>query len=110
VNLFTNQPLTASAGHPENPYALSPSTSLRYSQPRLSAPSIIEVPHTALPKETLRALIEEFVTRAGTDYGSVEKTLEQKMADVHRQLVRGQAKIVFDPATETTNIVVADMI
>ena len=71
---------------------------------------IIEVPYTALPEETLHGLIEEFVTRAGTDYGLVEKTLEQKMADVHRQLVRGEAKIVFDPETDTANIVVADAI
>jgi hypothetical protein len=70
----------------------------------------IEVPHTALSEDTLRGLIEEFVTRAGTDYGSVEKTLEHKMADVRRQLVRGEAKIVFDPDTDTTNIVIADSI
>jgi hypothetical protein len=76
----------------------------------LSVPSVIEVPHTALPADTLRGLIEEFVTRAGTDYGSEEKTLEQKIADVHRQLVRGEAKIVFDPDTDTANIVIADSI
>ena len=74
----------------------------------MSVPSIIEVPHTALPAETLRGLIEEFVTRAGTDYGSVEKTLEQKMADVRRQLVRGEAKIVFDPESDVANIVLAE--
>jgi uncharacterized protein YheU (UPF0270 family) len=50
------------------------------------------------------------VTRAGTDYGSVEKTLEQKMADIRRQLVRGEAKILFDPDTDTANIVIADSV
>jgi len=73
----------------------------------LSAPSTIEVPLTALSEDTLRGLIEEFVTRAGTDYGADEKSLEQKMADVRRQLVRGEARIVFDPETESANIVVA---
>jgi uncharacterized protein YheU (UPF0270 family) len=71
----------------------------------LSAPTVIEVPLTALAEDTLRGLIEEFVTRAGTDYGADEKTLEQKMADVRRQLVRGEAKIVFDPENESANIV-----
>ena len=71
----------------------------------MSAPSVIEIPLTALSEDTLRALIEEFVTRAGTDYGAEEKTLEQKMADVRRQLVRGEAKIVFDPESESANIV-----
>ena len=76
----------------------------------MSALRVIEVPHTALPEDTLRGLIEEFVTRSGTDYGPVEKTLEQKMADIRRQLVRGEAKIVFDPDTDTANIVIADSI
>ena len=74
----------------------------------MAEPTAIEVPYTSLSDEALRRLIEEFVTRAGTDYGSVERTLEQKMADVHRQLVRGEAKIVFDPESEAANIVVAD--
>ena len=73
----------------------------------MSTPRIIEVPLTALSEDTLRGLIEEFVTRAGTDYGADEKSLEQKMADVRHQLVRGVAKIVFDPTTDTANIVVA---
>jgi uncharacterized protein YheU (UPF0270 family) len=30
------------------------------------------------------------------------------MADVRRQLTRGEAKIVFDPETESANIVVGD--
>ncbi len=50
-------------------------------------------------------MIEEFVTRAGTDYGVREKAIEEKITDVQRQLERGEAVIVFDTATVTTNIV-----
>jgi uncharacterized protein len=64
------------------------------------------VPYTALSPEALRGVIEEFVTRAGTDYGSQERTLVEKIEDVHRQLVRGEATIVFDPESGTTNLVV----
>jgi uncharacterized protein YheU (UPF0270 family) len=74
----------------------------------MSEPTGIEVPPSALSEETLHRLMEEFVTRAGTDYGSVERTLEAKIADVRRQLSRGEAKIVYDPETDTANIVVAD--
>lgn len=74
----------------------------------MSTPTVIEVPSDALSQETLDRLIEEFVTRSGTDYGVEERTLEQKMADVRRQLTRGEAKIVFDPETESANIVVGD--
>jgi hypothetical protein len=66
----------------------------------------VEVPYSALSEDALAGILEEFVTRAGTDYGTVERTLPEKIADVRRQLVRGEAKIVYDPTTATANIVV----
>jgi len=48
-------------------------------------------------------VIEEFVSRDGTDYGNVEKTVEQTIADVMRQLDRGEARLVVDPATGSVN-------
>jgi uncharacterized protein YheU (UPF0270 family) len=69
--------------------------------------NLIEVPLDALSPEALRGVIEEFVTRAGTDYGARERTIEEKIADVERQLERGEAVIVFDVATATTSIVAA---
>jgi len=68
----------------------------------------IEVPPESLPRDVLRALVEEFVTRDGTDYGAVETSLEAKVADVLRQLDRGEASIVFDPESESTTIVVRE--
>ena len=68
---------------------------------------IVEVPQTSLHPDTLRAVVEEFITRAGTDYGERERTLEEKVADVMRQLRRGEVKVVFDPRTDTVNIVLA---
>jgi uncharacterized protein len=65
----------------------------------------IEVPYGSLEPETLRAVVEEFITRAGTDYGARERSLEEKIADVMRQLRRGEARVVFDPATSSVNIV-----
>jgi uncharacterized protein YheU (UPF0270 family) len=66
----------------------------------------VVVPMSALPPETLRALVEEFVTRDGTDYGTYERSLEDKVRDVMRQLARDDARIVYDPASQTANIVV----
>lgn len=60
-----------------------------------------------LSPDTLLGLVEEFVTRDGTDYGAVERGVEEKIAQVVAQLAAGEARIVFDPETETTNIVVA---
>ncbi len=67
----------------------------------------IAIPYTSLQPDTLRALIEEFIARHGTDYGEQERTLEEKLADVMRQLRNGEAKIVFDRQRDAVNIVVA---
>ena len=58
-----------------------------------------------LSPEALRGLVEEFVTRDGTDYGVVERSVEEKIAGVMAQLEAGEVRIVFDPETETANIV-----
>jgi len=63
------------------------------------------VPHSELSPDILRAVIESFVLREGTDYGEHEGSLDQKVGAVMRQLVRGEAQILFDPATESVAIV-----
>jgi uncharacterized protein YheU (UPF0270 family) len=71
-----------------------------------AAASLVEVPHAQLAPEVLRRLIEEFVTRDGTDYGAIERTLDQKVAAVMQQLAHGDAAIVVDPGSETIDVVV----
>ena len=70
-----------------------------------AAPEPVVVPLGSLSEDALRGLIESFVLREGTDYGEVERTHEQKVADVRRQLERGEARIEFDPRTESVNLV-----
>lgn len=65
----------------------------------------VVVPHSELSPEILRAVIESFVLREGTDYGEQEFSLDQKVDKVVRQLERGDAQILFDPATESVAIV-----
>ena len=66
----------------------------------------IVVPHRELTADLLRAVIESFVLREGTDYGEKEYSLDEKVARVVRQLERGEAQIVFDPETESVDIAV----
>jgi uncharacterized protein YheU (UPF0270 family) len=70
-------------------------------------PEPVEVPHTELSAEVLRRVVESFVLREGTEYGSHDVALEVKVAQVVRQLERGEACILFDPVQETIDIVVA---
>lgn len=64
----------------------------------------VVIPHTSLSAEALRGVIEEFVTREGTDYGEQEHSLEQKAERVSRQLEAGEVVIVFDPETESVGL------
>jgi uncharacterized protein YheU (UPF0270 family) len=66
--------------------------------------ALVVVPPAELAPETLQALIESFVLREGTDYGVYEVPLTTKVAQVLRQLQRGEAQIMFDPVTETIDI------
>ena len=68
----------------------------------------VEIPHTDLSADALRGVVESFVNREGTDYGGRERTLDEKVADVMRQLEDGTATILFDPESESIGIVVAD--
>ena len=68
----------------------------------------IAIPYTELSTEALRGVVEAFVLREGTDYGDREFSLEQKLAHVMNQLERGEAQIVFDPNTETVDVVRVD--
>jgi uncharacterized protein YheU (UPF0270 family) len=63
------------------------------------------VPYQELSPEALRAVMESFVLREGTEYGAHDFTLEEKLAHVHRQLERREAQIVFDPDTESIDII-----
>jgi uncharacterized protein len=70
-----------------------------------SAPEPIVVPYTELAADLLHAVVESFVLREGTDYGEKEISLEAKVARVMAQLKRGEAKILFDPESESITIV-----
>jgi len=69
---------------------------------------LVEVPASALEAELLRALIEDYVTREGTDYGHGDYSLDSKVDGVLTQLDNGTALIVFDPYLQQTNIISAE--
>lgn len=74
------------------------------SDPALSEPVV--VPYTELRPDLLRSLVESFVLREGTDYGEREVSLDTKVAHVIRQIERGEAQIIFEPQSESIDIVV----
>ena len=65
----------------------------------------VVIPHTELSADALQGVIESFVLREGTEYGAHDVSLQQKVAQVIQQLERKEAQIVFDPNTESIDIV-----
>ena len=63
------------------------------------------IPLEELSAEALRGVIEEFVTREGTDYGGQTYSLEDKVEQVSKQLRRGETVIVYDPQAQACSIV-----
>ena len=72
------------------------------------ADDLLIISHRNLSPEALTGLIEEFVTRDGTDSGYTQGSLVENVAMVRRQLDDGTAVIVFDNRRQTCNIVPAD--
>ncbi|NRA21383.1 MAG: YheU family protein [Oceanospirillaceae bacterium] len=63
------------------------------------------IPHLSIAVETLQNLIEEFVTREGTDYGDYTLTLADKVAAVRQRLDSGEVVILYSESNESVNIV-----
>jgi len=68
----------------------------------------LEIPFERINPDTLRKMVEEFVTREWADPVDSGYTLEDKVAQVLRQLETHTAKVVFDVTTETWNIVASN--
>ena len=72
------------------------------------ANSGVELDMDQLSPDALRGLVEEYVSREGTDYGHADWSLEEKVRQVLDQLERGDARIVFDVERESASIVPKD--
>tara|TARA_S200000501_G_scaffold229095_1_gene214865 strand:+ start:686 stop:892 length:207 start_codon:yes stop_codon:yes gene_type:complete len=65
----------------------------------------MEIPHSQLSDKALRAIIEEFVSREGSEYGPIEYSFEDKVDHVIKQLERGEVVVTFDAASGTCNLI-----
>ena len=64
----------------------------------------MRIPHTRLSSAALRSVVEEFVTRDGTDHSAVEHRID----DVLRQLDAGGVELHFDGETQSCNVLPAE--
>ncbi len=66
------------------------------------------IPVNKLSSHALKGVIEEFISRSGTDYGAIEADWNTKFNQVKQKLKTGEAVLVYDDETETTGIFLAD--
>ena len=71
---------------------------------------VIRVPYDRLSADALDGIIEEFVSREGTDYGDYNYSFDDKKEQVREQIRRGQVVILFDPVGETCQLAIADQL
>jgi uncharacterized protein YheU (UPF0270 family) len=64
----------------------------------------MNIPYQELAVETLTAIIEEFISREGTDYGAHETSFEKKVQQVMNQLKRGEIVVTFDPESQSCDL------
>jgi len=81
---------------------------IEYEQQDGYAEEGVIVPHDRISPDTLRKIVEEFVTRDWSEMSDEGCTLDEKIEQVLQQLEDGRAKVVFDLTTETCNIIPLD--
>lgn len=66
------------------------------------------IPPDQLEPQTLEAVLDEFITREGTDYGEQEWSLAQKREQLYRQLQQGHASLCYDPVSQSCTVLPSD--
>ena len=67
--------------------------------------SFVKVPWNKLSQEALLGLIEEFITREGTDYGLRELSLDEKTTQAMNRIKNSSILIIFDEASELCQLI-----
>jgi len=65
----------------------------------------VEVPYERINADTLKKMVQEFVTRDGADWGDAGCTLADKVDQVLEQLRSRKVRIVLDLRTQTANFI-----
>lgn len=60
----------------------------------------IEVPYQQISASALQGLLEEFITREGTNYGEVEVSIDEQLNRAMLRLKCKEIKIMFYPDTQ----------
>jgi uncharacterized protein YheU (UPF0270 family) len=68
------------------------------------------IPYKKLSEEALQSLIEDFVTRDGTDYGMVEMSMQEKSAYLLALLKKGDLLITYNDELQSCGLVTKEQV
>lgn len=63
------------------------------------------IPYDSLAPNTLETILDDVVSRDGTDYGDYELSVAQKRQQALQSLKKGEAVLLFDTESETIKMV-----
>ena len=70
----------------------------------------LQIPYEQLSEVALRGVLEEYITREGTDYGMIERGVESQLDKARSLLKAGKVIIIFDEVHERCQIVEARLL
>jgi uncharacterized protein len=80
----------------------------RVAEDVMTMPEYIHVPESRLAADALQQLLEEFVTRDGTDYGLREHSTEDKVLALRGQMKAGDVVLVYEVESESWDLLPRD--
>ncbi|PYF81789.1 MULTISPECIES: YheU family protein [Marinomonas] len=63
------------------------------------------IPYDSLAADTLATILDDIVSRDGTDYGDYDLSVAQKREQALRALRNGEAVLLFDTESETIKMI-----
>ena len=63
------------------------------------------IPYDSLAPDTLETILDDIVSRDGTDYGDYELSVAQKRQQALQSLKKGEAVLLFDTESETIKMI-----
>ena len=67
--------------------------------------SLVVIPYEQLSASALEGILEEFISREGTNYGFYEYTVKEQLVKARLMLEEGKVSIVFDAVLERSHII-----
>lgn len=66
------------------------------------------IPYDSLPAETLERILDDIVSRDGTDYGDYDLSVAEKRQQALRSLQKSETVLLFDTESETIKMVLKE--